>query len=244
MTGLRISEIAARAGVSASAIRFYERAGLLPAARRAANGYRIFDDSALDDLALIGEAKAIGMNLAEITSLLTAWHGRGHGEGKCRDAHALLREHLTAQTARLDGQAGELAVSRQRSRAAADRLSARQPDREQCHADCACTAAFGHAPGEESCRPAGCTLDDTELACRVGEWQALAAAALSAQRDGGVLRLSLAPALIPVAAALITAEASCCRDARFTLRVTAGQASLTAEFPASTEFPASEANPA
>src|ERR1700747_2594242 len=57
MTGLRVSELAARAGVPPSTVRFYERAGLLPAARRAANGYRLFDDSAVDDLALIGRVK-------------------------------------------------------------------------------------------------------------------------------------------------------------------------------------------
>lgn len=224
MTGLRVSELAARAGVNASTVRFYERTGLLSPARRAANGYRIFAESALDDLALIGKAKGIGMSLGEIADLVSTWHGR-----ECHDVHALLREHLGRRTARIDDQISGLAVCRQQSQAAFGRLSAQQPAPGRCFTDCACAEAFEPAPGTESFRPAGCTLDDDELACRVGEWHALAAAALSAERDGGVLRFTLDPAMIPTAAKLIAAEATCCPDATFTLEVTAGQASLIAK---------------
>jgi DNA-binding transcriptional MerR regulator len=229
MTGLRVSELAARAGVNASTVRFYERAGLLPAARRAGNGYRVFDDSAIEDLALIGRAKSIGMSLGEITSVVTAW--RGSSGSSCQDAHALLREHLAARTVRLNDQMAELAASRQQAQSAFGRLTAREPGSGRCHADCACAGALAPAPDDVSSRPDGCTLDDDELACRVGEWRALATTALSAERDGAVLRLTLEPAMIPAAAALIAAEATCCPDARFTLEVTAGRAFLTAEFP-------------
>jgi Predicted transcriptional regulators len=66
MNGLRVAELATRAGVAASTVRFYERAGLLSPARRAVNGYRIFDESALEELAFIQRAKAIGMSLEDI----------------------------------------------------------------------------------------------------------------------------------------------------------------------------------
>jgi transposase len=39
--------------VAASTVRFYERAGLLSPAQRAENGYRVFDESALEELAFI-----------------------------------------------------------------------------------------------------------------------------------------------------------------------------------------------
>src|SRR5690242_8808291 len=64
--GLRVSELAGRAGVSPSTVRFYERAGLLSPARQAANGYRVFDESALDELAFISRAKGIGTSLEDI----------------------------------------------------------------------------------------------------------------------------------------------------------------------------------
>ena len=49
-----------------STVRFYERAGLLSPPRRAANGYRVFGESALDELAFISRAKGIGMSLEDI----------------------------------------------------------------------------------------------------------------------------------------------------------------------------------
>lgn len=52
INGLRVAEWAERAGVAASIVRFYERAGLLPPARRAVSGYRIFDESAPEELAI------------------------------------------------------------------------------------------------------------------------------------------------------------------------------------------------
>jgi len=66
MNGLRVAELATRAGVAPSTVRFYERAGLLSPARRAENGYRVFDESALEELAFIQRAKAIGMSLEDI----------------------------------------------------------------------------------------------------------------------------------------------------------------------------------
>ena len=42
--GLKIGELARRTGVTAKAIRFYERKRLLPPAKRAANRYRLYDD--------------------------------------------------------------------------------------------------------------------------------------------------------------------------------------------------------
>jgi hypothetical protein len=54
---------------------------------------------------------------------------------------------------------------------------------------------------------------------------------VSSERNGDTLRLGLAPEAIPAAAGLLAAEASCCTQARFTLDVTAGQVTLTAEVP-------------
>ncbi|MGU3500710.1 MerR family DNA-binding transcriptional regulator [Mycobacterium sp. C31M] len=43
MTDMRISQLAARSGVPATTLRYYESAGLLRAGRTAA-GYRIYDE--------------------------------------------------------------------------------------------------------------------------------------------------------------------------------------------------------
>jgi DNA-binding transcriptional MerR regulator len=41
-------------------------------ARRAANRYRVFDDSAPDELAFVSRAKGIGISLEDISDLLAA----------------------------------------------------------------------------------------------------------------------------------------------------------------------------
>lgn len=57
MAGLRISDVAARAGLSAPTIRYYEGVGLLARAPRSATGYRHYDDSTVDELRFIKKAQ-------------------------------------------------------------------------------------------------------------------------------------------------------------------------------------------
>jgi MerR family redox-sensitive transcriptional activator SoxR len=66
---LGIGEVAREAGVSVSAIRFYERNGLLPEAERA-SGRRRFDADAVRRLEVIKVAKQAGFSLDEVRALL------------------------------------------------------------------------------------------------------------------------------------------------------------------------------
>jgi MerR family redox-sensitive transcriptional activator SoxR len=61
--------VAKRAGLAASAIRYYEEEGLIPRADRS-GGRRVYDESILDRLTLIGVAKGAGFTIAEIKRLL------------------------------------------------------------------------------------------------------------------------------------------------------------------------------
>jgi DNA-binding transcriptional MerR regulator len=68
---LTIGEVADRAGVSTSAIRFYERRGLLPAdARR--SGQRRYLESTLRRLVFIGMLQDAGLALDDIDGILNA----------------------------------------------------------------------------------------------------------------------------------------------------------------------------
>jgi DNA-binding transcriptional MerR regulator len=261
MTSLRVSDLAARAGVPPSTVRFYERAGLLPAARRAANGYRMFDESALYDLALIGRVKDAGMRLDDIPDVVAAWHG-----GSCRALEDRLRSHLTAELDRVRGQIADLAAYRRDLETMLNRLSARTagdaedtervereapgPHPDRCGPGCGCDTVLaanapdsrhrGSAGDHDSGRDRGlggnpdplpaCSLGRDELAARLDQWRALAADG-NAERDDDTVRLTLAPAMLADVAALVAAEADCCPQARFTLEVTAGHASLLAEIP-------------
>jgi MerR family redox-sensitive transcriptional activator SoxR len=68
MSELAIGEVARRAGIHASAIRYYEQAGLLPPPRRS-SGQRRYDERVLDRLALIRFAQDAGFTVAEIHTL-------------------------------------------------------------------------------------------------------------------------------------------------------------------------------
>jgi len=66
--GLSIGEVARRAGLKPSAIRFYEQDGLLPKPIRQ-SGQRRYPDAIFDRLALLDYAKRSGFTLAEIRVL-------------------------------------------------------------------------------------------------------------------------------------------------------------------------------
>ena len=68
MPELTISEVARQVGLQASAIRYYERIGLLPRAPRI-SGQRRFDTTALYRLAMIQRARQLGFTLSEIRHL-------------------------------------------------------------------------------------------------------------------------------------------------------------------------------
>ena len=66
---MNIGKLAAQAGLATSAIRYYEKAGLLPTAART-NGRRVYPAEALNQLMVIGFAKNTGFTLTEIKLLL------------------------------------------------------------------------------------------------------------------------------------------------------------------------------
>ena len=81
---LSIGEVAERAGVNASAIRFYERRGLLPEPERV-GGHRRYTGATVRRLEIIAAAKRGGFSLDEIGGLLVA-----------SDESVPLRERLRA----------------------------------------------------------------------------------------------------------------------------------------------------
>jgi MerR family redox-sensitive transcriptional activator SoxR len=68
MPELTITAVAREVGVRPSTLRYYERIGLLPAARRVA-GRRRYDVCALNQVQLIAYAKRAGFSLAQIRAL-------------------------------------------------------------------------------------------------------------------------------------------------------------------------------
>jgi MerR family transcriptional regulator, redox-sensitive transcriptional activator SoxR len=73
--GMSIGEVARRAGLRTSAIRYYEKLGLLPRPSRI-GGRRRYDDRVLERLAMVRFAKHVGFSIAEAKLLLDGVEGR------------------------------------------------------------------------------------------------------------------------------------------------------------------------
>lgn len=91
MVGLSIGDVARRAGISTSAIRYYERIGILPKPPRA-SGRRRYDASILDRLAMVRFAKQVGFSINEIMILLGDTTGRPPPEKWRKLAHEKMTE--------------------------------------------------------------------------------------------------------------------------------------------------------
>jgi MerR family redox-sensitive transcriptional activator SoxR len=72
---LSVGEIARRSGFAESAIRYYDRLGLLTSSRTA-GGQRRFERSMLRRLAFIRAARSVGLSLDEVAAALSALPAR------------------------------------------------------------------------------------------------------------------------------------------------------------------------
>jgi len=59
---VRINELARRAGIAASAVRWYEQAGVLPVPARRDNGYRDYAETDLARLRLVVALRRLGLD--------------------------------------------------------------------------------------------------------------------------------------------------------------------------------------
>ncbi|MFF9914733.1 MerR family transcriptional regulator [Streptomyces sp. NPDC013457] len=229
MATYRISQLAARSGVPATTLRFYETAGLLPA-ERTASGYRVYDDEAVDRLAFITSAKLLGLALYEIRELLDV-----REEGVCASVRARLLPLVTSRIRDTDDRVADLRAFSDRLTGARTTLSGPAPA-GACGPDCGCTRTGPpESPQHEAWRhtPVMCTLDGPALDERTGRWRDLVAKAHHQERTEDGVRLSFPPHedLAARMAALATAEQSCCPFFDFTLHLTPSSLQLTVRAP-------------
>lgn len=70
MNGLTISQLAKTSNVNVETIKYYERRELLSKPDRTEAGYRMFSETAVDDVNFIKKAQGLGFTLNEIKHLL------------------------------------------------------------------------------------------------------------------------------------------------------------------------------
>ncbi len=95
---MRIGDLAESTGTAVETIRFYEREGLIPAAQRADNNYRVYTAAHAERLAFIRHCRNLDMTLDEIRTLLRL---RDAPSQDCAEVNALLDEHIGHVTHRI-----------------------------------------------------------------------------------------------------------------------------------------------
>jgi DNA-binding transcriptional MerR regulator len=107
---MKISELADRAGVPVSTVRYYERIGLLPGPERTDAGYRDYDDESATQLLFMVRARGLGISLEQIAELLPAWRGTNCGSARDRVVSLIdeKRAEISARIAELAGFAQKL----------------------------------------------------------------------------------------------------------------------------------------
>ncbi|KXS30476.1 MAG: hypothetical protein AWT59_3400, partial [Candidatus Gallionella acididurans] len=97
-TTMRIGELGQATGVDIETIRYYEKAGLLPAPARSRNGYRAYGPAHLERLAFIRHCRALDISLADVKRLLGFV---AHPNSDCGDIDRLIDAQLDRVKARL-----------------------------------------------------------------------------------------------------------------------------------------------
>jgi MerR family copper efflux transcriptional regulator len=98
---MRIGELAQSAGVTVDTIRYYERIGVIPKARRASNGYRDYASDVRNRLRIIRNAVSLGFPLKEITKLLRIRDAGGAPCAQVRDYAVTLVDQIDRRIAEM-----------------------------------------------------------------------------------------------------------------------------------------------
>ncbi|HBY95433.1 MAG: heavy metal-responsive transcriptional regulator [Ardenticatenaceae bacterium] len=88
---LLIGGLAQASGTSTKTVRFYEQIGLVPPARRAENGYRLYDLEDVQRLRFIRNARSLDFSLDDLREVLAL---RDQGEAPCRHVLGLLEKKM------------------------------------------------------------------------------------------------------------------------------------------------------
>jgi arsenate reductase len=105
---VKVSELAKRAGVASSAVRWYESVGILPPAARRANGYRDYGSDDLARLRLVVSLRRLGLGPEDAGRLARLCLERGSVDLDLAPLIVAQREAIARQRDDLDRLDGEL----------------------------------------------------------------------------------------------------------------------------------------
>ena len=245
--GLKISDVAALTGFSASTLRFYDDTGLVSPGRTA-SGYRAYSGRAVESLRFIARAKRLGLSLEEITDLVSLFDA-----DRCAPMQDRLRGLVDRKVIGAQEQIEELSAFVDELRRVRTGLDLHTPE-GACDDECGCitdgvsgiaesvvltrkpSAPRRSRNARPSDIPIACTLAPNKVDGRIGQWRALVDRATGVQSVDSGARLSFnrSVELAPIAE-LLAAEQDCCRFFTFRLTITATNVLVDITGPASAE---------
>lgn len=208
--------MAARSGVPASTLRYYDQLGLVPSGRLP-NGYRAYPESVFDRLRFIDSARKLDLPLEEISGLLVAWE-----TDPCASVKARLRPLLSTQLGTVEDAIDALTELRDHLEAARAHLD-ELPDRDE-RCDPSCAFLLREPPAPVACR------SGADRQGQVSRWRALLDGAVVEQLAGGV-RCHLPIGTLADATTLAAGEQACCPFFRFDISLHHDTFTLTVRAP-------------
>lgn len=243
MSRYRISQLAERTRVPATTLRFYEKLGLVPAAR-SEGGYRIYTDTDADRVRFISAAKLLGLPLDQIRDLLGVWDG-----GMCREIRDELQPMVAAQVTAAGERMEELRTFRDRLTGALAHLRNLPARNGPCDPACAFLhdlpgraalprrtppepppPASAGAPGASTSGIA-CSLDTDGYAERIADWRRVLGDADREPFQGGGLKVRLPAVRAGRLVELVLAEQRCCPFLEFQMVFDGAHVELIARAP-------------
>ncbi|MGB6087512.1 Cu(I)-responsive transcriptional regulator [Parvibaculum sp.] len=97
---MNIGEAAARSGVPAKTIRYYEDIALIESAERNANGYRFYSPEDVHTLRFIARARSLGFTVAQCRDLLMLYRDRARSSA---DVKAIAENHMAEIDEKISG---------------------------------------------------------------------------------------------------------------------------------------------
>ncbi|MBM3506294.1 MAG: Cu(I)-responsive transcriptional regulator [Alphaproteobacteria bacterium] len=98
-----IGQAAARSGVPAKTIRYYESVGLLAEASRTPNGYRDYNEADVETLRFVSRARALGFSVSQVGELLGLYRDRQRASSDVRTIAQSRISDIDRKLAELQG---------------------------------------------------------------------------------------------------------------------------------------------
>lgn len=223
MSDHTISEAARATGFSVSALRYYEKQGVVTPERKD-NGYRSYGDENVEALRFVARGKQLGLTLEEITELLGLLE-----EEECEPVQARIHELVSERISQAQGRIAELVRFSAQLQEVSSKLDSHTPQ-GACDEDCGCHSAPGTRRGERHRQliplagagsgDIACSLDPDQVPRRIEDWNRALAGSTTRQAITDGVRIVFGYGVdVPALAALAAAEQSCCSSFHFNIGV-------------------------